>query len=309
MGNIIYDEKKFIYESEAGRQTLLDLRRTLDNKSNIPIIEVEGREVTVLTLIDRLQQFHPQIDAEAEKNQLGYVLMDFLLCRLLMRSTRPLRVAEFGCTQGIMSFHLAYLMGQYNRKSLLCGICDSIGNESGNQWLDRVSLVQEPPELALSVMDYDEKLIQEKSFDLVIINGREQFREPQAVVENAFRVLKDAGAVLCYEKEQPILTEALFDGTEEPEIFPVDNEVRVSCLEHGFFQEQFHEEPGEEEYLRTVNAAERLLIEGADKSRMREGYRRVDACLERVMRQEHTDWKLRLIELEEEILDAMYPAK
>ena len=171
-----------------------------------------------------------------------------------------------------MSFHLAYLMGQYNRKSLLCGICDSIGNESGNQWLDRVSLVQEPPELAFSVMDYDEKLIQEKSFDLVIINGREQFREPQAVVENAFRVLKDAGAVLCYEKEQPILT-------------------------------------GEEEYLRTVNAAERLLNEGADKSRLREGYRRVDACLERVMRQEHTDWKLRLIELEEEILDAMYPAK
>ena len=308
MGDIVYDEKKFIYQSEAGKQTLLDLRKTLDNKSNIPMIETDEREVTVLKLIDCLQQLHPRIDSEAGSNQLGYVLADFLLCRCLMRTAEPVHVAEIGCTSGILSFHIAFLMGQYNRNSRLCGICDSIGNESSNGWLDRISLVEEPPQLALSVTDYDNTLLQEKSFDLVIINGREPLQKPREIVEEAVRILKDGGDILCYEKGQPQLTEALFMGDDEPEIFSADNDVRLAYLQgRSSSWERFYQEAGEEEYFRLVTETEKLLMEGASKNVLRAYYKKLDNCLTRVMQEKHIDWKIRLVDLEERLLDEMYP--
>ncbi len=219
MGKLIVENNAFIYVEKEEKKVLLDCRDYLSNKSRMPMHSFTD-DLTIPGLLLQLFKIHPQLcEGAVEYNDsLECLLMDVLLVSHLIKSPNPVRVLEIGCSSGIMSYHLATILGQFNKNSSLCCVCDTIGNNSGNQWLDKISLVEFMPRLSMLAADYDETNLESKHFDMVLINGNACFIEPLPMLKEAMRVVKDEGMVICYVNQQPLLESCfkmLFEKREE----------------------------------------------------------------------------------------------
>ncbi len=76
-----------------------------------------------------------------------YLTLNALISSELIKSSAPIKVAEFGCTNGEISYNLAEIIGRVNPKSLLCLISDTIGNDSSNSCLDAITQAEQLPNL------------------------------------------------------------------------------------------------------------------------------------------------------------------
>lgn len=308
MSEIRYEGKSIWYINGEKRQILIDLRRCIENISRIPLIDNGEVEVSLIEIISRLQEIHGQIDPDAENTQFDYTLLDFLTARCCMRSALPLHVVEIGGMNGIWSFHLAFMLGQYHPSSLLCSVCNRIGNESGNQWLDRISLVGEPPRLSLLAADYENTMLQREGFDLVAINESEIFEQPYEVVKEAERLVKKGGVILCYAKAQSVLAHTLVQTFPESESYDTESGM---CIYYINYDENLHNQPTEnsweeeaETYLENVKL---LILDHPSKEQLRNSMKKLDEYVNRAIQEQKIDLKLRFIQCEEDVLDAMYP--
>ncbi|MBQ6886537.1 MAG: class I SAM-dependent methyltransferase [Lachnospiraceae bacterium] len=206
MGKLIVENNAFIYVEKEEKKVLLDCRDYLSNKSRIPMHSFTD-DLTIPGLLLQLFKSHPQLceGAVDYNDSLECLLMDVLLVSHLIKSPNPVRVLEIGCENGILSYHLAMILGLFNENSSLCCVCNTIGNNSDNRWLDKISLVEFMPRISMLAADYDETNLESKHFDIVIINGTSCFMEPLAMIEEAMRLVKDAGRVICYVNQQPLL--------------------------------------------------------------------------------------------------------
>lgn len=228
MSSLDMQNNKFVYTNHLESRVLIDFSDYLSNKSRIPL---HSSEVTVSKIINNLMKEHDIISAGTLQYDLAeyYLAMDALVTAFLLKRAEAVKVLELGCTNGILSYHLASLLGVFNEKSMLCGVCNAIGNESGNRWLDIVTKVAELPDLSLVVSDYDNTNLQEKSYDIVIINGSERFDAPDKVIQEADRVLAKKGMLICYANQQTLLANAfkLFCPEYEEYSFDAFNKVLV----------------------------------------------------------------------------------
>lgn len=219
MGKLIVENEVFMYMEQEEKRVLLDCRDYLSNKSRIPMHSFDG-DLTIPGLLLKLFKIHPQLGEGGTdyNDSIENLLIDILVVSELIKSSCSVRVLEFGCTSGIMSYHLATILGLFNKKSSLCCVCDTIGNNSNNQWLDKISLVEYMPRLSMLAADYDETNLESKHFDIVLINGNCGFVEPLPMIKEAMRVVKDEGIVICYVNQQPLLESSfkmLFEKREE----------------------------------------------------------------------------------------------
>ena len=204
MGMITIENNRFIYTGQGMREVLLDCSDYFSNKSRVPMHSPDGAK-TIPGLILELMKEHCQYLGGSDGESLTYLLADVLLISHLIGSPLPVRVAEIGADSGIMSYHLAKIMGKMNANSRLCSVCNTVGNESGNQWVDRIVWVEEPPSLSMLVSDYDDTGLQGENFDVVVINGAVWFQEPYDVIREADRLVKKTGIILCHIENQPLL--------------------------------------------------------------------------------------------------------
>lgn len=219
MGKLVIDNNAFIYIEKDEKKVLLDCRDYLSNKSRVPMHSFEG-DLTIPGLLLQLFKLHPQLceDTDGYMDSLEMLLMDVLLVSELIKNPRPVRILEIGCGNGVMSYHLATILGLFNEKSSLCCVCNTIGNASGNQWLDKISLVESMPKISMLAADYDETNLESKHFDMVIMNGTSWFEEPVPMLKEAARLVKNEGKLLCYVNQQPLLESCfklLFEKREE----------------------------------------------------------------------------------------------
>ncbi len=309
MGEIQYRDKRFWYLDRDREQVLIDLRRCMDNRSRIPITETEHNSRSVMRLTVGLQTMHEELGFGSE-DAFDYLLLDFLAAQCLMKTSMPFRVAELGAMNGVWSFHLASLMGQYNRDSTLCCVCDGVGNESGNRWLDRIAFVAEPPKLSMLAADYDDTMLMESSFDLVVLNGSVPVENPYRVVKEAERLVKINGVILCYVKDQPSLSDMLYRVFSDAETFEIDPVTRVLRVVYSGIswtdQATVSCRDEAEAYLeRFLQPAWRA----ASKTELREYYDCLEHFISAAMAEGLADLKIRMIRCQETVLDAMYPAK
>ena len=297
MNSITYEGKCFWYKGSPQNRILIDLRKPMENVSQIPIIEEEGQNVSVYKLINYLQDTHMQIDSLAEDNVFSYSVLDFLTMRCLMHYCRPVKAVELGAMSGISSFHLGTILGQYDSRSLLCSICNGIGNESGNHWLEYISQMPVSPRLSMLAADYEETLLQEKGFDLVLLHGRDYMEKPKEVIKEAKRLLKPDGTIICYFNNQPELDKAFLQEFPQAEVY--HTEVNASC----FFYS------GKQVSLEEVITEDYGISSDLSQDKLREIYVRLEKEIQSSIEIDDRRRKAALIQLQEKVLDYMYPVK
>lgn len=313
MGKVVITSYSYIYKDGNSEQTILNCREYIKNESKIPLISGSEAQLDILKLVRKIKSDTIRLSGGLIEEQFSIdILIDMLAVRVLMKTSTPLRIVQIGSMDGILSYHLASLAGTYNPETSLCCVCNAVGNESGNYWLDWISQVECPPRLSMLAADYDNTQLESGSFDLVVVNGVEHFENPYNVLQEAGRLVKSNGAVLCHVCRQPLLADCfrmIFEqyeqyGNEESgnsiEVFWTINQGQIWAGESGALTDA-----EVNDWLHKVGAE---LKHNPDMKTLRSYLADTDICIEKSMKQKRVDFKVRLIELKGRILDKMYPS-
>ena len=301
MGRIAIKNNIFYFCEEGGERVLLDCNDFLSNRSRVPLHSLQGSVTIPGILLDLIRQ--------QEEYLMEYLLVDVLMVPYLMRSPLPVKVLEIGCMNGMMSYHIATLLGKFHRESKLCCVCDAIGNESGNDWVDRVAAVEEPPKLSLFVTDYDDIQLRDNHFDIVVINGFAYFDKPFDMIKEAKRLLKGGGMMLHYSHCHTLLQDSLrfeFPGSEEYILDSQSSVIMVQDKENVRLQREnghWTEIAGE-----CMAKAEQALENGMEKEESRALVGELDRRIDDAIAGGEPELKLRLIRKKEQLLDRLFEA-
>lgn len=219
MNSFAFENNQFVYTDEADRKVLLDCNKYLENLSRVPFHSINDG-VTVPGMIFDLLTWHSQTFEGVEEQEWGiyYALIDVMVTAQHVKSSSPKKLLEIGCPDGVMSYHMGTVLGKLHPQSLLYSVADTIGNESNNQWLDYISMIEDMPQLAFAATDYDSTNLKDDNFDIVIINGSSKIDKPDLVIKEAYRVLQNGGLLICFARYQPLLESSfqlLFSEREE----------------------------------------------------------------------------------------------
>ncbi|MBQ8526968.1 MAG: class I SAM-dependent methyltransferase [Lachnospiraceae bacterium] len=202
MGGLRIEENRFVYVDAAERTVLLDCNDLIENYSRLPLQYLPEGECLPRLILDGIKE-HGIIATGTKEEQADkeYATIEMLVAKEHMKTPHEIKVLEIGCTSGILSYHLAKLMGKYHAESQLCCVTDTIGNESGNGWIDKIALLGEAPRLSFLATDYDCMPLPDGYFDVVVINGSVSFLQKEEMLSEAVRVLKEDGVLIAYVVE------------------------------------------------------------------------------------------------------------
>lgn len=301
---IIWKDGNFLFIDGNRKEILLDMNHLMRNKSRYPMQVLPDRETGIPKLIIKLKDMHKGLNCG--EDVFPSYLMDIIAASYLIRTSAPLKVLEIGATSGILSYHLAVLMGKLNRESLLCCVSNVVGNGSENHWLDRVSMVEEPPNLSMLVSDYEATQLETGNFDIVILNGTDRFDKPYETVLEAERLIKKNGALLCHVKDAPFLESSfklVFPKRREYEISPQETILAVLNPENSWVQEK---PPGlEDEISKLFHEMRQVVKPGCRPDEVRPCIQGIDRCTDLAMGNYDIDRKVKLIQLKGAALDYM----
>ena len=217
MSSFCYRDNRFLFVDADREQVLLDCNDVLSNKSRVSMHRLLGQDfLTIPTLLLDLAEREDQ-----ENKDLAFpaILLDTLLATQLIRTRHPIKMLEYGSLDGQFSWHIAELLSTFHPESSLVCAHDAIELE----WLQRMDKARCLPKLSYFAGDFGELLLQQNSFDVVLINGRVNFFEPQSVILDAVRLAKNDGMIICYCDSTPLLESTfklMFETREEFEIAP-----------------------------------------------------------------------------------------
>lgn len=300
------DQNKYLYQCEDKSYALIDLQNLLENKSHVPLIEGNKHRLSLLGIARNLIGLHGPLFQEQQSTVQECILIDFLIARRLMKSTTPLHIVEIGAPKGILSFHLASMIGQYNVESSLCCVC----SVEDSQWTEKVSKVDKPPKLSRIIADYGQTELQSDKYDVVVLNGNEHFADADKIVNEAKRLVKSEGIIICLEKKYPLLSRKFKKIFSKYETFAVNSYTTVIYAESQKLPEENSDVPAEvketEDYLTEIHIA---LHEGADREQLRIYYKELEKRIDAIMQTSLFELKTKLIDCQDEVLNALYPAE
>lgn len=217
MSSLFIRDSKFIYQDIAGERMLLNCNAFLENKSRISMHRFQYQSHKTIpelltSLIEREQK-------NGNNLEIPFGIIDILLTSQLIQTSQPVRMLEYGSGQGLLSCHLAELLGAFHEKSTLVCAYDTIEPE----WMDRISQVNQLPKVSFFAGDFGNFQLQENFFDIVLVNGMINYTEPYQVISDALRLAKDDAVIFCYTNDTPFLENIIqlfFEQREEYEINP-----------------------------------------------------------------------------------------
>lgn len=285
-------------------EILLNCNDYISNKSRVPMhAPVEG-----FSLPDFLSNLHQAygelfVEGHAPNDGEAYSYINALLARELIKTSQPVKVAELGCSNGRLSFHLASVLGRFHPESNLCCVCDSIGNESGNFWLDMISLVEAPPKLSMLASDYDDTNLCNNHFEAVIINGSVSFPNMEAVVKEARRLVKSTGVIICFAWRQPELTDYMKKAFSHVEEYTTDdNTIILFASATNAIEEPDEIAEWKKEFPRDFAYAETLLVSSSDKKELLHSIQQLNHHADIATANQIIDVKCKSLELKEKLL-------
>ncbi len=305
MRKVTYEEGNLIFIDGDKRNVLLDTGHLMLNRSRYPMQPMGDGRNDIPSLIVDLAKDHEEIGGRKEDLFAAY-LLDILLASYLIRTSAPLKVLEIGATSGILSYHLATLMGKLNKESTLCCVSNVIGNTSENYWLDRVSLVEETPNLSILVSDYEDTQLETAHFDIVVLNGAERFDKPYETIREAERLIKKDGVLLCHVKDAPLLESCfklVFPERREYEIS--QQEMILAVTDPGNSWEQEKLPVLEDEVSKLLYGLRQVIGSGCRPEKAGSFIQEIDRCVDLAMEYLDIDRKVGLIQLKGSALDYM----
>jgi len=214
------------YVSNEKQTIILNFNNFFANKSCLSLQATDRSYSLPFILYDLKTQYENlSLNEENLKDTTDYFLIDALLSAYLITTSQPVKIAEIGCTNGRLSFHLSTIIGKFNEQSTLCCISNTIGNESGNQWLDMISQAEVSPNLSFMATDYHDTNLNSEHFNIVVINNSVVLNNTDAIVSEAVRILKPNGFLICYAKQD--LVRSIKDVASSYEEYPVSSDTSV----------------------------------------------------------------------------------
>lgn len=302
MSAILMENNVFILEDIFGkRNELLDCRKLLFNKSSIPINTfTEGRTIPKFLV----QLFHEHKERWRENEAGLYFLFDILITSFLIQKSEPFHVLEIGGESGILSYHLASLLGGFHKNSSLCSICHTIGNNSNNNWLDQISLVQEAPEYSLLVTDYDNTCLLDHIFDIVVVNGSINFFNPYRVLKEAERLVKNGGVIFVFLQDMPLLEDSFKLKFSERKEYYFTSSMGIMIKKDENRQKENERKEKEADYVfNFVKEVNDMLESGTPLEQIRNLMKRIDVEIDRAIIEYNIKQKIELIQVKEQVLD------
>lgn len=169
------------------------------------------------TIPDLLISLIEHEQKNGNNREIPFGIIDILLASQLMQTSQPVRMLEYGSGQGLLSCHLAELIGAFHEKSTLVCAYDTIEPE----WMERISQVEQLPKVSFFAGDFEDFQLQENFFDIVLVNGMINYTEPYQVISDVVRLAKDDAVIFCYTNDTPFLEnifQLFFEHREEYEI-------------------------------------------------------------------------------------------
>ncbi len=300
----IDNDYKFVLLDGEKQRILLDTGNPLANKSQLPLCPVPeslGVE-TFPHLFGKLQQCHAEISLGTKEGSLAAMLIDLIATSHLMSTALPMRVVELGATSGILSYHLATLMGKMNPESSLCCVTNTIGNGSDNRWLNRVSRVEQPPVLSLVATDYEATPLASDYFDMAIINGVERFEKPGEAV----RLLKKGGNLICHAMDAPYLEDCFKKAFPDCQEYGAGSNDKVLVAPHADAYAGKEPEPDiRTEMKRIISELQEMLQSDKSLSQFRAIIPEIDRWTDESIKRYDIASKKDLIRLKQLVIDYM----
>lgn len=277
-----------------GTVVLLDSEKPLENKSRVSMRRLADQKHPIISDI-LLKLIQRQQEEEADL-AVPFGLLDALLTVRLIRSSKPVRVLEYGSGQGELSAHLAELLGTFHEESMLVCAHDTIELE----WMERISHVEHLPKLSFLAGDFGALGLQSNSFHMVVLNGRTDFQNPYEVVADALRLVRKDGVIFCYTDDCPLLESVfkLFFELREEFVLQPSQKILLADVENVCWQAV---EPPHIDVNETGKLVKKSIRSGrkAALSAMEVLKSNVDA----VARMGEADKKIQLLEQKEKLLE------
>lgn len=298
MGNLFYNDSKFIYEGQNGEEkVLLDCGCYLSNKSRVSMHRLP--KMNYLTIPDLLLGLLEKEKKSGEGLEFPALLIDILLASRLIRSPHPVKVLEYGSVKGHISLHLAEVLGTFHEESVLVCAYDTVEPE----WMERMAQAEHLPKLSFFAGDFGQLKLSNKYFDIVIINGMVNYLWPEEVIVDALQLATEEGVLVCYSKDSPLLESTFklyFEKCEEYEITP-SQKVLFSNAKDRSWQKQFAKSL-DDQVQKDLDKAENLLSKDFVSE---EELIEMTECLKQDIRSaiaaERNDLKIKLIKCKEHI--------
>lgn len=310
MGEITFSKKQFLYRDGQHDQTLIDARKLIENNSRIPMVFGNDHRLSLIKITNILRGQHDALFAENLPAKQECMLIDFLIARRLLKSAMPLNIVEIGATKGILSFHLATMIGQYNVESSLFCVCNAVGSTDNSQWTEKISKVDTLPKLSMITADYGQTGLQSHGFDVVVLNGSEFFIDAGKVVKEAERLVRSKGIIICLEKERSQLSDEFSKRFSEHETFEVDSDTAVF---YAVCQKQTQEDMDKSTDVREIEdflaEVRKALQEEQSKQQLSGYYKELERYIDNAIDNSLFDLKAELIGCQDEVLNAMYPVE
>ena len=272
----------------------MDSEKPLENKSRVSMHRLADQKHPIISDI-LLKLIQRQQEEEADL-AVPFGLLDALLTVRLIRSSKPVRVLEYGSGQGELSAHLAELLGTFHEESMLVCAHDTIELE----WMERISHVEHLPKLSFLEGDFGALGLQSNSFHMVVLNGRTDFQNPYEVVADALRLVRKDGVIFCYTNDCPLLESVfkLFFELREEFVLQPSQKILLADVENVCWQAV---EPPHIDVNETGKLVKKSIRSGrkAALSAMEVLKSNVDA----VARMGEADKKIQLLEQKEKLLE------
>lgn len=231
MSNIQLTKEGVVFSGNNGTKILLNTRDFLSNKSRVAMHSFSADGDTIPNFLTKLLGRNRTIFQNTNTvNDLRNCMLNALVVSKLVTSAAPMKVAEFGSTNGDISYNLTETLGKINPKSTLCLISDRIGNESSNTCLNYITQAEVFPEFQMLYSDYTTTNLADELFDIVVINGDVCFEDSYKVIKEAERVTKTDGLILCWTSRDYLLESTfklIFSEREEYELTPHEKILTV----------------------------------------------------------------------------------
>lgn len=312
MGNMYIENNKVVYRDEQRVEILLSYEEMIANYSRLPLQYMGKGADSLLSLMLEGMDSHGELASgtvEMCANR-EYATIELLVAREHMKTPYELKVLEIGCTSGIMSHHLAKLIGKYHENSQLCCVTDTIGNESGNEWLDKISLLERVPRLSLLATDYDCMPLADEYYDIVIINGTEMFAKKEEVLSEVARVLKKDGLLIGYIVRDADMIERIAYKSGALKVYSYLEDRCLLCVEAKDFlavSEQASAEFYEKEEMELL--CKEMLMGDFGIEELHEIIRKLDLIIDEAVQKRDLEGKLLFMRYKGELLDKLVRKK
>lgn len=303
MSEIHFDGARFSFTDDIGGQrTLLDCRDFLSNKSGISMHRFPQQNFqTIPELIISLGNRQKQLDKELE---FCTFLMDTLVCARLIRRMEPFRVLEYGCLKGQISYHLAEILGVFDPRSVLVCAYNTVESE----WMEAMERVEHLPCLSLFAGDFGAFQLERDYFDIVLINGMVNFKDPAQVILNAQQLVSKDGVLICLTDHSPLLESTFklfFENREEYSMGPEGKVLIANAADFCWQEPKKIDLDGRCE--KDLEEARRLLSKSTSgRKELLSMVHTLEEDIHEAVRQERTNLKIQLIDQKEMLLTHIF---